>query len=533
MGYVKTSRLLLLMLVGGVLAGCASLPPGSDFPKTASTALAQPELTRLGQRFATVAVEHGGDSGFHLLSVGVDGFLVRAEMINVAQRSLDLQYFILRQDETGQLLTDALLRAADRGVHVRILIDDGDTLEGDEQIAALGTHPQIEVRVFNPFAYRGHDELFRAVEFAFTASRLDYRMHNKLMVADNSIALIGGRNIGDQYFQVDPASRFGDDDVFVAGPMVKQLSATFDEFWNSDLAIPVAALANSQARAASLAEYRKTLDAHRRQVKADGTDYASRVATGEPLAGMIGGKVPLVWTHAELVYDSPDKKRVGRGEMVGNLMHRAVAETAAAVQSELLLVTPYFIPGEAGMRTFAELRARSVRVRILTNSLESTPAVIAHSGYMSYRVPLLEEGVELYEVRELLGNARGSGQTVAATQSGNYALHAKLFVFDRKKVYIGSMNFDERSRVLNTEVGLIIDSPELAQQTARRFDAIVAPANSYRVVLQADGPGGAPQLRWRTQEAGQMIEYKVEPARSDWERMKAGFLSVVAPKREL
>ena len=146
-------------------------------------------------------------------------------MINAAERTLDLQYFIFRQDETGQLLTDALLRAADRGVRVRVLIDDGETLDGDEQIAALESHPQIEIRIFNPFVYRGHAELFRAVEFAFTASRLDYRMHNKLLVVDNAIALVGGRNIGDQYFQVDPDSQFGDDDVFAAGPIVKQLSS--------------------------------------------------------------------------------------------------------------------------------------------------------------------------------------------------------------------------------------------------------------------------------------------------------------------
>ena len=219
--------------------------------------------------------------------------------------------------------------------------------------------------------------------------------------------------------------------------------------------------------------------------------------------------------------------------MVGNLMHRAVAETAAAVQSELLLVTPFFIPGNAGMKIFADLRARGANVRILTNSLESTPELAAHSGYMSYRLPLLEEGVELYEVRELLGNAHGSGQTPAATRSGNYALHAKLFVFDRKKVYIGSMNFDERSRILNTEVGLIIDSPELAQQAAARFDAIVAPANSYRVVLQADGPGGTPHLYWRTEEGNRPVEYDVEPARSDWDRMKVEFLSLLPLKREL
>lgn len=430
-------------------------------------------------------------------------------------------------------MTDALLRAADRGVRVRVLIDDGDTLEGDEQIAVLEAHPQIEIRIFNPFAYRGHSELFRAVEFAFSASRLDYRMHNKLMVVDNAIALIGGRNIGDQYFQVDIDSQFGDDDVFSAGPIVKRLSKTFDEFWNCAIAIPVEGLANGKQTGAALEAYRKTLDEHRRQVKADGTDYASRVATGEPLAGMISGRLPLVWAHAQLVYDSPEKKRVLDGEMVGKLMHRSVAQAAGSVQSELLIVTPFFIPGDAGMQMFEDLRRRGVRVRVLTNSLESTPELFAHSGYMHYRLPLLEDGVELYEVRALLGSARGSGEAFAATRSGNYALHAKLFVFDRKKLYVGSMNFDQRSRSLNTEIGLIIDSPELAEQTAARFESIVAPANSYRLTLLTDGVDSSSHLVWLTQENRVAVEYDREPARSDWERIKVNFLSLVPLDNEL
>jgi len=219
--------------------------------------------------------------------------------------------------------------------------------------------------------------------------------------------------------------------------------------------------------------------------------------------------------------------------MVGKLMHRSVAEAAAAVQSELLMVTPYLIPGDAGMQMFKDLRKRGVLVRVLTNSLESTPELVAHSGYMHYRLPLVEDGVELYEVRALLGNARGSGQSLAASRSGNYALHAKLFVFDRQKVYIGSMNFDERSRSLNTEIGLIIDSRELAQQTAARFESIVGPENSYGLALQAHAVGGSSQLLWRTRENGSAIEYVREPARSEWERTKVNFLSLLPLEKEL
>jgi len=248
---------------------------------------------------------------------------------------------------------------------------------------------------------------------------------------------------------------------------------------------------------------------------------------------MISGRLPLVWAHAQLVYDSLEKKRVLDGEMVGKLMHRSVAQAAGAVQSELLIVSPFFIPGDVGMHMFEALRKRGARVRILTNSLESTPELFVHSGYMHYRLPLLEDGVELYEVRALLGSARGSGATFAATRSGNYALHAKLFVFDRKKLYIGSMNFDQRSRSLNTEIGLIIDSPELAQQTAVRFESIVAPANSYRLALQADGVGGSSHLVWLTQENRVAVEYDREPARNDWQRTKVYFMTLVPLDKEL
>jgi len=525
------SRVLLVLIVA-FLAGCASLPPGSDFPRTTSSAFASPEETRLGKQFADAARRHEGNSGFRLLSIGVDGFLTRAQMINAAERTLDLQYFVFRLDETGKLLTDAVLRAADRGVRVRILIDDGETVAGDEKLVALDSHPRIEIRIFNPFAYRGHSKLFRFLEFTFSSSRLDYRMHNKLFVVDNTIALVGGRNIGDEYFQTDPKAQFGDDDVFAAGPIVKELSATFDEYWNSAIAIPSEALQNGKTSATALDDFRKVLTDHREDKKVDGTDYANRVATGEPFAGMISGKLPLVWTHAQLVYDSPEKKLVESGNVVGQLMRHPVAEAVSAVQSELLMVTPYFIPGAEGMRLLADLRRRNVRVRILTNSLESTNVLAAHSGYMHYRRPLLEEGAQLYEVRSLLGNPRGSGESADMASYGNYALHAKLFVFDRKQVFIGSMNFDQRSMHLNTEIGLIIDSPELAQQTAARFEAVVLPANSYELGLLS-GDGGPPRLVWRTEEGGKSVEYDREPARSNWQRLKANFLTLLPLDGEL
>jgi cardiolipin synthase C len=533
----NSRRFALVILIAAVLGGCAALPPGTDFPKLASVALAHPEETQLGRLFASAAQAHDGTSGFRIITVGIDGFLTRVQMIDAAERTLDLQYFIFRGDETGRLLTDAVLRAADRGVRVRVLIDDGDTIAGDEQIIALDAHPAIEIRIFNPFAYRGHGRLLRTGEFLFNVSRLDYRMHNKLLVVDNAVALIGGRNIGNQYFQMDPESQFADDDVFAAGPIARQLSATFDEYWNSRFAIPAAALGRRTRTAAALAAHRERASERPGQQlqpwKAGGIDYIRRIATGEPYAAMISGRLPLVWAHAQVVCDSPDKKDVENGALAGRLMTRSVGGAAGAVQSELLIVTPFYIPADEEVQLLKGLRQRRVRVRILTNSLESTPDLVAQSGYRHYRIALLEDGVDLYEVRSLLGNARGSGQTAMLSRYGNYALHAKLFVFDRRQLFIGSMNFDQRSKRLNTEVGLIIDSPELAQQTAVRFEAMAQPENSYALALRPHDVGSPPRLVWRTREEGKAVEYAREPARSRWQRLKVKLLSLLPLAGEL
>jgi putative cardiolipin synthase len=530
-------RFALVVLIATVLGSCAGLPPGADFPKTASVALAHPEETRIGGQFARAAREHDGTSAFRVIAVGIDGFLTRVQMIDAAERTLDLQYFIFRGDETGRLLTAALLRAADRGVRVRVLVDDGDTVAGDEQIIALDAHPAIEIRVFNPFAYRGHNSLLRDRELLFNVARLDYRMHNKLLVVDNAVALIGGRNIGNQYFQMDPESQFADDDVFAAGPIAAQLSATFDEYWNSRFAIPAEALGRKKRTAAALAAHREQAPERPGQqvqpLKGSGVDYVRRIATGEPYAGMISGQLPLVWAHAQVVCDSPDKKHVENGALAGRLMTRLVSDAASTVQSELLIVTPFYIPADEEVQLLKELRQRSVRVRILTNSLESAPELVAQSGYLHYRVALLEDGVELYEIRSLLGNARGSGQTAKLSRYGNYALHAKLFVFDRQKLFIGSMNFDQRSKRLNTEVGLIIDSPELARQTAVRFEAMTQPENSYALALRQGSTGSGPHVVWRTQEDGKAVEYVREPARSQWQGLKVKLLSLLPLAGEL
>jgi putative cardiolipin synthase len=384
-------------------------------------------------------------------------------------------------------------------------------------------------------------------------------MHNKLMVADNAVAIIGGRNIGDQYFQIDPESQFGDDDVVVAGPIVQRLSAVFDQFWSAELVIPATAVDKRHTSDKALSTFVAKLakDGEQVDVKhaavtpgaaikpvaartqaastqaasaqaADGTPGADR----QPFLDIVSGRASLIWSPMKLAYDSPDKKDVDKGNSPGRLIYKALAEQASVVTSELLMVTPYFIPSPDESRLLKEERGRNARVRILTNSLAAAPSAEAHSGYMHYRVELLQEGIELYEVRALLGNTRGSGQSKAISRHGNYGLHAKLFVFDRKVAFVGSMNFDQRSKHLNTEIGLLISSPELSNEIASRFESLTQLDNAYTVTLE-EGTAGKPQLVWKTREDGKAVEYRKEPARDEWQRLKVKFLSAMPLDKEL
>jgi cardiolipin synthase C len=486
----------------------------------------------LTQPFAAALRDHPGLSGFRMFNMGIDGLLLRLELIEQARRSLDLQYYIFHGDESGRLVTHALARAAARGVRVRILVDDAETIAGDEQLFALAGEPNVSIRVFNPWRYRGHSTLLRGMEFLFNRNRLDYRMHNKLFVADGVAAIVGGRNIGDQYFQVDPGSQFADDDVFATGPVVAQLAVTFEQFWNSDPAIPAQAILSPRAtqRAAKLAF--EPYPPGSNTAVAD-FEYQERLTSGEPLAGVLAGRTPLAWASAEVTCDSPDKKAVTSGERSGRLTYTPIANAIRATQSELTLVSSYLVPTDGEMKLLEDRRARGRRVRILTTSLEANNVAVAQAGYTHYRVPLLKAGVELYELRALPGNRHGSGEGEKLIRSGNYSLHAKLLVFDLSALYVGSMNFDQRSRWLNTENGLIISSPELAAQADRRFAAMTQPQNAYRVTLEPAAGGGKPRLTWTSEQSGRTVRTQTEPARSVWQRLKVRLLALLPVDREL
>jgi cardiolipin synthase C len=516
-----------------ILCGCSTLP-GRDYPRPPSTAVVTQANPTLVQPFAAAARAHPEQSGFRLFGMGVDGLLLRLELIAAAHSSLDLQYYIFHGDGSGRLITAALAQAAARGVRVRILVDDAPMVAGDEQLFALAGRANVQIRVFNPWRYRGHNNFVRGVEYLFSGRRLDYRMHNKLFVADGAIALLGGRNIADEYFQVDPELQFADEDVLATGPVVKQLAASFEEFWNSELAIPVQALLPAkdlgEGAAATLAE--RTTTPQFASIEA--SDYRQKLVAGEPLAGVLAGTAELAWASAEVACDSPDKgKKVAEGERVSGLLFAPVAKEIHATKSELIMVTPYLVPTDGEFRLLLERRAAGVNVRILTSSLENNDTLAAQSAYMHYRVPLLESGAQLYELRARPQSSRGTGQSAALSRYGNYSLHAKLLVFDRSGLFIGSMNYDQRSRRLNTEDGLIIHSTQLAEQSARRFAHITEPQNAYAVTLQPETPGDQPGLEWHTVESGQPLTLYQEPARSSWQRFEVHFLELLPLDREL
>jgi putative cardiolipin synthase len=505
------------------MSACAVMPPGANYPKNESLALARPGDTAIGRKVEARAKAHPGLSGFRLFASGSDALALRVQMANAAQKTLDVQYFIFKDDDSGQLLMSAILRAAARGVRVRMLLDDTEARGADDRVAALAAHPNIDVRLYNPFYYRGDVTALRYAELTLTLSRLNYRMHNKLFVVDNEIAVVGGRNVGDAYFDAGNNAQFGDYDVFVLGPITRELSASFDQYWNSKLAIPAQALNQALFTRLRLEYMEHELDEHVDETRE--TDLGRAIRSGNPYASLINGDFGLVWAKAQVIADNPDKGNVEGGGAVGSLLRERLLEAAAAVTSELLIVSPYFVPAGDVSQLLKSLRARDVRVRVLTNSLLSTDVPAVHAGYRSHRLPLLQEGVELYEVKPLPGKPDPRGGLLKNPSSGQFALHAKAFVFDRKRVFIGSANLDPRSLDLNTEIGLMIDSPELARQVAKRFETIAAPANSF--VLAIAGSADARHVVWRSEKDGKAIVYDKEPGDDRLREFKVDLLALL------
>ncbi|KGC04245.1 phospholipase D family protein [Burkholderia cepacia] len=486
------------------LAACATHPPATSLDRPASHALPADTATPLRDALAAPAAAHPGQSGFRLLADGATALQMRIALARAATKTLDMQYYIATEDTTGKLLLAAALYAADRGVRVRMLVDDLNFKDIDRVMAALNTHPNIEIRVFNPFGASQRGVMERTANFFTRIDSFTRRMHNKAMIADNQLAIVGGRNLGDEYFSASPTLQFRDLDVLAAGPVTHDISKSFDDYWASASSYPLRALNHQTFDPKDLDAMRDELRDHWRK---NADPYNAKPLNATPLARQIArDELELVWAPAEFKVDAPTKVAQPTGTYVSPPMQR-LAELTRGAQKEFLAFSPYFVPHDAGVKILGDTAARGVRVAIVTNSLAATDAVAVQAGYAPYRVPLLQRGVELYEFKSQPDQqpARLFGSRSRAS------LHAKAYVIDRRILVIGSLNLDPRSAHLNTELALVIHSPVLAQQAAAIFARVTQPDESYRVTLATRTDGSPPALEWTGTEGGQLTTYHVDP----------------------
>jgi cardiolipin synthase C len=518
---------LLLVLTG---AGCASLP--KDYPRDASYAFTDTAGTRLARALSPLLARHAPRSGAYPLESGLDAFVARMVLAESAERSLDLQYYIWHADVSGRLLLDAMLRAADRGVRVRLLLDDIGTSANDADLLLLAAHANVEVRLFNPVAARSARTLGLLAEF----ERTNRRMHNKSFTVDNQTSIVGGRNIGDEYFAAHEEVEMRDFDVVAVGPVVPQVSAEFDLYWNSAVAYPIEALARDKPDAQAVAQGRARLGAFVEAQK-DGP-YAQALSRSSLAARLRAHTVEYFWGAARMVFDDPRKIEAAPTDQETHLQTKLRSEVAPP-ESEVLVLSPYFVPGDEGVESLRRLRQRGVKVRIVTNSLASTDVVSVHSGYQRYRKALLEAGVELYELKPSAAMkqdeaAKRRGDTThGVSGSKRAALHAKTLVADQRSLFVGSMNLDPRSLFLNTEIGVILDMPDLARAFVQRLDAELRNLAYRRALAPADGAGAERRVEWISQEDGREVRHDSEPGASFWRRFEAGFLSLLPIESQL
>ncbi len=439
--------------------------------------------TPLDRAVAPLLESHPGLAGLSLVADNLDAFTVRALSAREAGRSLDLQYYIWKPDLTGNLIVHEVLAAADRGVRVRLLLDDLNAHAKDTVLAALDRHPNIEVRMFNPS--RGRASYFlRGVEMLLRGFSLNRRMHNKAWIADGRIAVVGGRNIGDEYFGAAEESNFLDADLAVVGPPVQETSRIFDAYWNSASAIPLSALVDADEL--SLSRLRRVGALLYRSKDAE--PYLKQLRKSPNLKALLRGSRAPHWTAETHVFSDPPEKAEGAPRR-GDWLIDAITPAFRNVRREMFISSPYFVPGDEGVAALLRMRQRDVRVSVLTNSLAATDVAAVHGGYAPYRMPLLRGGVELYEL--MARGPGGGGSGLLGSSSSEASLHTKAFMVDGVTGFVGSVNFDPRSINLNTEMGILFDDRELTADLLRIYQWKVSAQSSYRLWLENG------ELRWQ------------------------------------
>ena len=509
---LPTLRLTLFTLLL-LLTGCVGVP--FDHPKTGSEFLPADPNTPIGRASVDWLAEHPGESGFIGLPKGTSALGARLRLMEVAESSIDAQYFILKGDRAGALFVTKMLRAADRGVRVRLLVDDVFSSGIDRGLTLLDSHPNVEVRLFNPLSRQS----FKYWSYLWTFDRANRRMHNKSFTVDGAMSIVGGRNIGEEYFELKESVMFEDYEVLAIGPVVKDIGAGFDKFWNSELAVPIAAFEVKYDPA--------DLDLARdyiREKAAEGEHgIYSQAVNSTLLRDIREGRVEPVVAQAEMVTDSPDKllNEVGNRELATLAIE--IGQRLRAAEREILIITPYFIPKDSGVELIESILAKGVRVIIVTNSLASTNHVAVHSAYSKYRKRLLEAGAEMYEIRsDFIGKDVDWGH-----KPEGVTLHSKASVFDRKTIFVGSLNFDPRSILINTEMGLFIETPEKADLFAQRLlDDL--PRITWKVELDEKG-----KLRWTYDWKDEHLVVYKEPQSTWGRRFMSGFYGILPIEDQL
>ncbi len=534
-------RWLLLLLPA--LSACATLPPPP--PRPATQAITDFQATSLGRRVA--AVQPSAQlSGFRVVTSGADALAVLMSLSDQAERTLDLQYYLVHNEPSTRALLQHVRAAADRGVRVRLLVDDLHTTGNDEALRRLTAHPRIEVRLYNPLPGGRFSTVTKVLSSLTDVARINRRMHNKMFVADNAMAFAGGRNLGDAYFLQSNEANFVDMDLLVAGPAVRALSHSFDRYWNSALAYPVDALvpppaspappaappstAGSPPGASSPPGGPASTNAPERPQPALDTPPPAEPTIGLDAAAAArelapGGRLRMTWATARLLADEPAKIEALGAVGPDQVMFDDVATLLASARKDVVIISPYLVPGERGIALLQGLRQRGVRVRILTSSLAATDAPVVHIGYSHYRKPMLRAGIELHELRPQID---GAPSRLGAFGESRARLHAKALVVDGRYLLVGSMNLDPRSIDLNSELGLLLNSPALAQDVLRLFDEVVR-SSSYRLELTPDD-----DLRWVSGGGkGPAAVDESEPESSAWRRIGLWLLAPLAPEEML
>tara|TARA_R110002124_G_scaffold51746_1_gene149369 strand:- start:2557 stop:4113 length:1557 start_codon:yes stop_codon:yes gene_type:complete len=494
-------RACVIVVTSALLSGCVFFPLPDLDDRAPSQAFPTSSETDLGRLSVSLAI-HGDDkTGILPLRDGSDAIDARLYLASKAQHSIDAQYYIWHDDTSGHLLLKSLYDASRRGVRVRLLLDDNGIFGLDPVLAALNTLPNFEVRIFNPSRIRSP----KIAGYIIDLPRMNRRMHNKSFIVDGTAAIIGGRNVGDEYFQVgDDADFFQDLDVLAIGKVVPDTSRQFDLYWNSQSAYTIGLLVETPDRA--LSDF--FADAKEAKATPDGQDLTKKVVTEKNI--LTDAATRFEWVRVTLVNDDP-VKALGEARDDQLMVHR-LGPVFGDIDTNFDIVTAYFVPGNDGVRYFGNLARRGVKVRVLTNALKTTDVALVHAGYAKYRRDLLKAGVTLYEFKAVEGaSSRAKGMSLMG--SSGTSLHAKTFSIDKTRMFIGSFNFDPRSAYLNCEMGFLIESPRMAKMVSDNFDTTI-PLSSYQPVLTREG-----DLVWREAHPDKSVTtFEEEPDSTAFER---------------